>query len=293
MQTVGVSKSLTRSVTSVLVFGAGGLFPAVCEGVDQLDWQDANAWTCAKTVAIHPPKVTGEFKGKQPAAAYARRFADGLANVLRQRLGEESVVVVAGSEPVTADLIIEGEFVALTTGSRAARFWVGFGAGKSWADLRMRCKRSTTGTPVFTLRHERGSAMGLKEDEIMENVDEVTHDVSSALGHVAGACDQATWNRTGVPAGDQAPVPATAESRDSVVPVAIRTQPDGAEVYIDGGFVGTSPLEELHLKAGSHTLEIRKKGFQTWTKTLSVLPESPTRLDVELEQDKPAAQTTP
>ena len=47
--------------------------------------------------------------------------------------------------------------------------------------------------------------MGLKEDELMENVDEVTHDVSSALGHVAGACDQATWNRTGVPVSWLAP----------------------------------------------------------------------------------------
>lgn len=279
-------------MTVVLAVGAAGL-PSLGNDIDQIDWQDANAWACAKTIAIHPPKVTGEFKGKQPAIAYARRFADGLANALRARLGEQSVTVVTDSTPVTADLVIDGEFVTLTTGSRAARFWVGFGAGKSWADLRLRCARQGAGTPVFALRQERGSAMGLKEDELAENVDELTRDVISAVGHLAAECDQSIWDRIGIVAIDRTPAHIGVHADGALVPVGIRTTPAGAEVYIDGEFVGTSPLEEFHLNAGKHTLEIRKQDFQSWSKTLSVLPGSPTRVAVDLEQERAAALATP
>jgi hypothetical protein len=238
--------------------GAAVTAPASPEPeIDQVGWKDTNAWACAKTIAILLPKVAGEFKGPQPVDAYTRRFAEGLAAGLRQRVGEGSVTVVSTTDAVTADLVITGEFVTLTGGSRAQRFWVGFGAGKSWADLRLHCTRRETGLPVFSLRQERGSAMGLKKDEIMENVEEITQDVVAYLGSRSYACDPAAWDRT------------------TIAPI------------------GTTPLEEFQLKVGSHKIEIRKAGFQSWSRTFALREGPTTRLDVKLEAEKHGAADRP
>lgn len=175
-----------------LVLASVALVPgAYGADIDKVEWQDTNAWACAKTIAIQPPKVTGEFKAPLPADDYGKRFADGLAKGLGERFSESAV---------NADLVITGEFVTLTTGSRAKRFWVGFGAGKSWVDLRLHCTRQATGAPVFSLRQERGSAAGMKEDEVMENVDEVTRDVVAYLTRKLAECVQEAWDRAGAAA---------------------------------------------------------------------------------------------
>lgn len=51
--------------------------------------------------------------------------------------------------------------------------------------------------------------------------------------------------------------------------VGIESQPGGAEVYIDGEYVGTTPLK-VHLSIHQeHTIEFRKEGFAARTFTLS------------------------
>ncbi len=51
--------------------------------------------------------------------------------------------------------------------------------------------------------------------------------------------------------------------------VTIHTVPEGASVYIDNVRLGSSPLTTF-LKAGSHTLQIRKVGFFPVTQTIAV-----------------------
>jgi hypothetical protein len=72
----------------------------------------------------------------------------------------------------------------------------------------------------------------------------------------------------------------------SVVPVKvpILSQPEGAEVYLDGTFVGTTPLPEYAIVAGDHFIELRKPGFAIWTRTVRIVTGVPTRVVANLEQ---------
>lgn len=157
--------------------------------IDQFSVKDQGKLSCAKTIAIALFPVTGEFKGRQELSFYQHDFAMKLAVRLRKMPGIENVEVVNDKTNTTADIVIDGEFKDLTTGSRALRFWVGFGAGKSFCSTRMRGTDPKDGNEVFLLEHARGSAMDFtNEDELIENIDEVVEDVAAGLIAVRGVC---------------------------------------------------------------------------------------------------------
>ena len=62
----------------------------------------------------------------------------------------------------------------------------------------------------------------------------------------------------------------------------IASTPPGADIEVDGGFVGSTP-STLSLPSGSHQIVVKKKGFADWTKTLTVTGGN-INLNVELEQ---------
>jgi S1-C subfamily serine protease len=64
--------------------------------------------------------------------------------------------------------------------------------------------------------------------------------------------------------------------------VAITSEPDGAEIYVDEKFVGDAPAR-LKLVAGKHTMVIRAAGFAEWKRTLEVLRDSHVTLKPVLE----------
>jgi hypothetical protein len=45
--------------------------------------------------------------------------------------------------------------------------------------------------------------------------------------------------------------------------------PDGAEIEIDGSFMGNAP-SSLLLEPGNHKVVIRKSGYKAWERTLKV-----------------------
>lgn len=51
--------------------------------------------------------------------------------------------------------------------------------------------------------------------------------------------------------------------------LAVSSQPDGAEIYVNGFKMGTTPVE-LNLKADkSYTIEFRKKGYESVTRIVN------------------------
>ena len=64
--------------------------------------------------------------------------------------------------------------------------------------------------------------------------------------------------------------------------VAFQSEPANAEVYIDGEFRGTAPLN-LHLAAGAHKVELRLEGFQVWERELTVVAGNDTRVAATLQ----------
>jgi hypothetical protein len=64
--------------------------------------------------------------------------------------------------------------------------------------------------------------------------------------------------------------------------LTVESTPAGADIEIDGAFVGNTP-STVSVAPGSHQVAVKKKGFTDWTKTLNVTGGS-VHLNAELEQ---------
>jgi hypothetical protein len=64
--------------------------------------------------------------------------------------------------------------------------------------------------------------------------------------------------------------------------LTIASTPPGADIEVDGGFVGSTP-STVNLASGSHQIVVKKRGFADWTKTLNVTGGN-INLNAELEQ---------
>jgi hypothetical protein len=97
---------------------------------------------------------------------------------------------------------------------------------------------------------------------------------------LAGGAESATWTgdaRVG-PMHPHAVAASAALSDDGekargVGSVAILSDPAGAEVYVDGHFVGQTPAT-LHLASGAHRIELRAEGKRDWSRELEVIKDS-------------------
>jgi hypothetical protein len=69
----------------------------------------------------------------------------------------------------------------------------------------------------------------------------------------------------------------SAAPRSVTVPVSIESQPSSGEVYVDGKFVGSTPMV-AQLTPGAHPIEVRHQLRGAWQRELTVIPGSPTRV---------------
>jgi S1-C subfamily serine protease len=68
---------------------------------------------------------------------------------------------------------------------------------------------------------------------------------------------------------------------DGVGSVSITSVPDGAEVYLDGNFVGNAP-ETLKLSVGPHTIRLKVEGRKDWERSIEILKDSQLNLKAQL-----------
>jgi len=74
---------------------------------------------------------------------------------------------------------------------------------------------------------------------------------------------------------------ANADSSIIVTQVDIVSTPTGADIEIDGAFVGNAP-SSVTLKAGEHIFKVTKKGFKEWQKII-VITSGKINITAELE----------
>jgi hypothetical protein len=55
--------------------------------------------------------------------------------------------------------------------------------------------------------------------------------------------------------------------------LAVASDPAGAELYVDGHFVGQTPAT-LRLASGAHRIELRASGKRDWSRELEVVKDS-------------------
>lgn len=66
--------------------------------------------------------------------------------------------------------------------------------------------------------------------------------------------------------------------------IAFTSDVDGAEIFVDGDFVGNVP-STLTVSAGSHKIEVRGTNGKTWQRDIHVLPESEISLKATLKEN--------
>ena len=65
--------------------------------------------------------------------------------------------------------------------------------------------------------------------------------------------------------------------------IDVKSNPDGADITIDGKFVGNTP-STVKLAPGDHTISIEKSGFKSWQRTLTVSPNGTVNVEATLEK---------
>lgn len=64
----------------------------------------------------------------------------------------------------------------------------------------------------------------------------------------------------------------------------VNSKPQGAEVYLDGTLLGTTPLSFSSLPVGRHSLALRARGFELWVSSVLLRPWAPTALSPTLDR---------
>lgn len=73
-----------------------------------------------------------------------------------------------------------------------------------------------------------------------------------------------------------------AELKPEIGGIELAANPDGSDVFIDGRFQGKTPLSLEDVDAGSHLVEIKQDGYQTWSKKMNVKPGEVLKLSAVL-----------
>jgi len=75
-------------------------------------------------------------------------------------------------------------------------------------------------------------------------------------------------------------------TRMNMTRVTVNSAPDGADILVDGNFVGNSP-STVNLAEGDHTITVTRNGFKTWERKIKAMGGM-VRLNAELEAQQDA-----
>ena len=104
--------------------------------------------------------------------------------------------------------------------------------------------------------------------------------VSSAAPASAPSGPSAPASEASAPAAPQGANPARAGEPSTV---AVKSTPDGADITVDGKYVGSTP-STLRLAVGDHAIVVEKAGFKSWQRTVTVSEGGNINVDATLEK---------
>ena len=124
--------------------------------------------------------------------------------------------------------------------------------------------------------------------------DSITSKSTLSLGgSVQEACEAITrdWSERGasiraasVPAQERSlPLAVSAAATTSTAKLQIDSTPAGADIEIDGSFVGSTP-SNVQAAEGDHTVVVKKSGFKNWKRKLKSNAGSSVHISSELEK---------
>jgi hypothetical protein len=78
-------------------------------------------------------------------------------------------------------------------------------------------------------------------------------------------------------------VAASSATNSSAGRVQLESEPAGADIEVDGSFVGNTP-SDVQVNGGDHTITVKKVGFKDWERKVKVSAGSSVHLNAELEK---------
>jgi hypothetical protein len=144
--------------------------------------------------------------------------------------------------------------------------------------------------------HEGGKSLLRKDNKVAvfnRGGDSIlSHSTRSLGSSVQDACNAITkdWPAqaaTAVGSASSEPTmvqaAATTSKPAAVTRIAVSSNPDKADIEVDGNFVGSTP-SSVELAPGAHVIRVTKSGYSKWQRTLNVGTSS---VNVSAELEKP------
>jgi hypothetical protein len=214
----------------------------------------------------------------------ARKFAPGtLTEAPAVPVGPTatvgSVAVVVKSTPDRADIIVDGKFVGNTPST------VGLAVGDHTIVIEK---------PGFE-RWQRTMAVNGGGNITIDATLDRTQTATGSVGSVPQASPPATTIVPGHTGQPQAPGGVLTANVEAAT-VVVNSTPDGADITVDGKYVGTTP-STLRLSPGDHGVSVEKPGFKPWQRKVTLAAGSSPTISATLENDfvtsPPANSTKP
>ena len=134
--------------------------------------------------------------------------------------------------------------------------------------------------PVFLLM--KGKDVTMNRGMIFEVFTDQRFTLSPKAATVAPA--GATTVQPAQPVVTPGPVPTPTSPPPGTASVSIKSEPEGADIELDGAFVGSTPTT-LPVATGQHAIVV-KQGTQKWARTVQVQPGSAITLNATLAPKK-------
>jgi hypothetical protein len=118
---------------------------------------------------IGPDAASRDTKDKRLAQDMAEEMADVFATAFSNAFGSRLQVSQS-----SGDVLVEGRVVDCTTGSTAAKVWVGFGAGSGATTIDVRFKDAASGDLLMAIHHRvvSGTTWSTTDSKFVDWVDE-------------------------------------------------------------------------------------------------------------------------
>jgi PEGA domain len=138
-----------------------------------------------------------------------------------------------------------------------------------------------------TIREVSGGSLDDAIGGICHAVDkgEIPGGVTTRVTNKPAESIERAQDRRATPASANAPDLSPA-SASAWATISVSSNPDGADVYTDGEFVGNAPAT-LKLSAGKHSIKITLAGYQDWSRDITTLVSSEAHLTAKLEKREP------
>lgn len=150
---------------------------------------------------------------------------------------------------------------------------------------------------VVVLDHEGGKGLLAHKNKVavfnrVSGDSIVSRSTVSLGGSVQEACEaiKKDWTEHGASiraasAAQEKPAPAAAPAAATVstAKLQIDSTPPGADIEVDGSFVGNTP-SEVQVSEGDHTVAVKKSGYKSWERKLKANAGSSVHLGAELEK---------